>query len=1002
MENGTFDIRNYYSTTIDTQLKIFKNYTVSLFPIIFKNCLKEFCIYGTGGKTPFIKRPMNRAGVHYPINREGWQGKSSKGLSPEEVTIAFEKWWANQPDEQQAVSHLLDYLDPTSAISIFNEISNDSLLESELFSSTKVTKKTSGNLTAAMRQLKTFRNTASSSHMSNANLQKLTFDSYKKFLNCLLTAYSLLNTNALNSENKTCVETVKTLINEADKKPVSFGELSKKFERPVADISETLHLSVWSAGRIDFFRKIIYHAETKALASFLSRGQQEQAVFKEFKKKKTQTEKTPVYDFKSLKPIASNNTKLNVTQENELFGQCVTFFSEKSWTNEKTSEQIVNNFLPKINAQKNKLAVNQAMRIQLKNTILTFGTDSDEGRRLTHIFNAIKELGHSGRAVTIGSSKFNGDYRDEVLYFASLYKESKFVLIISISELKYYKDRISEAGIENILLCVLFGEQLMVPSVEMLKQFCNFQPDFAELNRAKEEIQPDFAERDLPESNKPVNDVELQRALASFQPVIAEIKEKEKEAEEAAITAHLSDLNLGDEISEGGEGKIYKTSLKGKVAKIYHDKNLDDTKYQKLKKMVKISKKDLSNVCLPEKLILDENDKFVGFLMKEVPSNYVTIEKGPFKLNQTEVADKEFPGWNRKSLVETCVAILRTFEKLHERNVLMGDINPNNILVDMNNPEHPSVYFVDCDSMQYEEYNSPAGLVYFTDPQIYKKYGETPKFEDIHRTLENEYYAIAVLLFEILFFGSPPYTSKSKQGIDIKRDMMAYNFPYRSELSTGADTKDTDRLLWSNTPSYLKKKFVTVFAEAKYITDNVWIGCFSGYAKDIKKGEFTDELNPRLYWDKPERTLNAYFTCENCGQEGNMPKERYEKIAENQGDPLLLCIPCKNAINSLNTMVPTALNDQAFSQMTEGGNRHVVCSKCGNQYITESYKDAYYYRYFRKKTTRICPTCQTPVTVICAKCRKKFNIPKWRKDSSKNNVYYCKDCHRKWLEGDKK
>ena len=59
-----------------------------------------------------------------------------------------------------------------------------------------------------------------------------------------------------------------------------------------------------------------------------------------------------------------------------------------------------------------------------------------------------------------------------------------------------------------------------------------------------------------------------------------------------------------------------------------------------------------------------------------------------------------FPQWNRMHLVELACTILRKIDKLHQYNVLIGDINPDNILL----VDEKTVYFVDTDSYQVGAY----------------------------------------------------------------------------------------------------------------------------------------------------------------------------------------------------------------------------------------------------------------------------------------------------------
>ena len=58
------------------------------------------------------------------------------------------------------------------------------------------------------------------------------------------------------------------------------------------------------------------------------------------------------------------------------------------------------------------------------------------------------------------------------------------------------------------------------------------------------------------------------------------------------------------------------------------------------------------------------------------------------------IAEKYFNDWNRENLITLCINIVEKINTLHKLNILLGDINPNNILVDKN----ANIYFIDTDS----------------------------------------------------------------------------------------------------------------------------------------------------------------------------------------------------------------------------------------------------------------------------------------------------------------
>ena len=131
----------------------------------------------------------------------------------------------------------------------------------------------------------------------------------------------------------------------------------------------------------------------------------------------------------------------------------------------------------------------------------------------------------------------------------------------------------------------------------------------------------------------------------------------------------------------GGEGTIYTT------AKIYKPEKLNRAKCEKLSLMMTKSI-NCEGVCFPLALLYNDKNEFVGYLMNKAGGK--ELQRCVFI---PQLLKKNFPGWTKVDTTTLCVTILRKLKYLHERNVILGDINPNNILV-----VSPSqVYFVDKD-----------------------------------------------------------------------------------------------------------------------------------------------------------------------------------------------------------------------------------------------------------------------------------------------------------------
>lgn len=432
------------------------------------------------------------------------------------------------------------------------------------------------------------------------------------------------------------------------------------------------------------------------------------------------------------------------------------------------------------------------------------------------------------------------------------------------------------------------------------------------------------------------------------------IKEDEKllplsEIIEKGSTAYKEDgsaVQVDDKIAEGGEGIIYHTSSSGLVAKIYKREKLTKNRYDKLSLMIH-NNPHISQLCWPTDLLFNKNKEFVGYLMPELQPNYKEFGRSVLQLQKDAVRKDENLGmkdWNRKTLVKLCLDLSNVMNRIHSMNIIIGDINPKNFMIDPKRTNKLDFKIVDCDSFQVASYPCPVGTQAYTSPEIYKRLDtDSPRFGEFLRTLEDEEYAFASLLFRILMLGQSPSASKGET--DINRSIRNYNFAYRTDGEGGEDTPDGPyRLMWNNTPKYIKDSFKQVFTGKGVINDLKWSNLFKKYLDAIDQGVFTAELKPNRYWDNKERSYTRDFTCQACGVETNMPVERYKAKTE-QNLPLL-CNDCQKILDGMrNTPAtvrcsvchriiynPAGRQTKYWESIQSDFKIEVLCASCYNKY----------------------------------------------------------------------
>lgn len=435
-------------------------------------------------------------------------------------------------------------------------------------------------------------------------------------------------------------------------------------------------------------------------------------------------------------------------------------------------------------------------------------------------------------------------------------------------------------------------------------------------------------------------------------------------------------ITLGKELGSGGEGKVYECSLDDKVVKIYHKDKITATRKDKLTLMLKNNPQN-SKICWPEGLVFNENKQFVGYIMRSA-AGYEEFGVTVLKLNSKTVASKSMKGWDRLALVELCLDLCKTFNSMHQKGILMGDVNPRNMMLrktDQSN--HTDYVMVDCDSYQIQGYPCPVGTIVFTSPKIYERNNIDPSslnFGKFLRTFQDEDYSVASLLFHILMLNQSPFAKKN--GADNIEDAIRnYDFAYRlkdEDENTGVDVPDgAFRMIWNNTPAYIKEAFGDVFKRKKNITVEQWIDLLRRYERDILKGPYSRELKPVLYMDF-SGNFTKTFKCDLCGKERNMPKDRYDN-QEKYRQPHL-CNDCM------------AVRNRAKEDQVE-----LLCRRCGRRFTATRWDEWLVNNKFKGAS---CETCRKQISFKCDYCGKNSSMLQVNFDDQArhNQPHLCNSC----------
>lgn len=414
-------------------------------------------------------------------------------------------------------------------------------------------------------------------------------------------------------------------------------------------------------------------------------------------------------------------------------------------------------------------------------------------------------------------------------------------------------------------------------------------------------------------------------------------------------------LKLGSKIASGGEGIIYTTNTPY-VAKIYKKENNTKRKYEKIKLMLSKEIK-CEGICYPVAALYNSSQEFVGYMMPKAKGK--ELQRSIFI---KPLFRKNFPDWKKRDTVELCITILEKIKYLHDRNIIIGDINPANILV----VSPKEVYFVDTDSYQVEEFPCPVGTNNYTAPEIQRK-----RFSDFLRTMGNENFAVATLLFMIMLPGKPPYSQQG--GEDPINNIIKMDFSYPFGNSSNKKTPEGPwRYIWSHLTYDLKKEFYNTFRkggdyaeENTRLTVDEWLSSFKYYLELLDSGKFgkQDKMSEDLFPTRHKKNPNVeYTTCKICRNE----------VPENQ---------CQNGI---------------CRDCLKKGEVY-RCKNCGKKILYTNY-----HKYVKNaRRFDVCPECfeygnKVRVQQKCVDCGRIFKITNNQYDFYKSKGFdipkRCKSC----------
>ena len=297
-------------------------------------------------------------------------------------------------------------------------------------------------------------------------------------------------------------------------------------------------------------------------------------------------------------------------------------------------------------------------------------------------------------------------------------------------------------------------------------------------------------------------------------------------------------FTLVKRLSGGAEGMVFFTDNPKYVAKIYHKGVITPLRWAKLKKLTEIGITS-HGFCTPQHLLY----------FRGVPVGYTMfMGKGHTLGNVFDGPDAmidNYPDWTRLDVCETLLTLIGKYLYLQMHDIIAGDIQLKNALINTSS----DIYLIDMDSVQIGNLPCPVGTEDFTDPRLWGR-----DFSSFVRTLKDEDYSIAMLVFTVLFCGLHPYATRNGAET-LREEILNHNFPYT------LDNSDTEHIplggydhIWEYLPDNLRTMLYNTFHEGKIYEAVCWRAAVQEYMRDLEN----------FVYDDPE----AYklFPCENIKQ----------------------------------------------------------------------------------------------------------------------------------------
>lgn len=222
-------------------------------------------------------------------------------------------------------------------------------------------------------------------------------------------------------------------------------------------------------------------------------------------------------------------------------------------------------------------------------------------------------------------------------------------------------------------------------------------------------------------------------------------------------------------LASGGEGAVYGiVGEPGLLAKIWLPAKRTQRRAEKIQRMVQAQRaEELKDIAWPLD-VLSDGSSVCGFVMRRFGQ---TANLTSFLTQKEKEDDKQIDvSWKRR--IAVAVNLCGIVREIHEMGQCIGDMQPKNFGVDTGNGH---VYAYDADSFHFKAPNGRlypciVGLPAYYAPEIQRYLASGRSLETLLGaetfTQQTDNWALAVLIFQLLFMGYHPFAGRYEESMD--------------------------------------------------------------------------------------------------------------------------------------------------------------------------------------------------------------------------------------------